>query len=189
MRRRSAAALSRTCNTFIMRDARPGSTQYQPAPPRYRIGRRARFPRSTSRMILPARSTVCRRRCRRFGRSRPENRSSPALAVCAAITPSRNAAVGRAQGTQREAVLHRRIGKSPIAPGQEARVIGFEVGATEHPGRDGSCCAAAGSAVPQRGLCLPQPVEMPRRSRHDARWRTATAAARMRAPAARCARW
>ena len=48
--------------------------------------------------------------------------------------------------------LHRPIGKAPVAPGDEAREIGLEIGAAEGPSGDRVVVQQQHAAVPDAGI-------------------------------------
>jgi hypothetical protein len=60
--------------------------------------------------------------------------------------------VGCAQSAQRHAMLHRGIGKSPVAPCDEAREVGLEIPAAEDVSLDRVMVKEQHAPVPQRGL-------------------------------------
>ena len=69
-------------------------------------------------------------------------------------------AVRRAQRRHREAVAHRGVGKAPVAPGDEAREVGFEIRAGQHAVGDVTAPHHQHAAVPHLRLVCAQPDEM-----------------------------
>ena len=74
--------------------------------------------------------------------------------------PEQERAVAAAQRAHAKAILDAAVREAPMAPGQQAGEIGFEIGAVEHRPSDGMVVQHQHPAVPKRRVRLPQRVEM-----------------------------
>ena len=160
MRSRNASALSRACTIFISAMRWPSgiasnrlaaSTSAGPSP----------VSSVNSRITPRFEIDACRRRCHSDPACRPENRSARHWRCAAPITPSRNAPSAERSAAMREAVAHRPVGKTPVAPGEEAREIGLRDTRREStPSVDRCSPQQQHAAVPQLRLLGAQLREM-----------------------------